>query len=152
MTPFSPLQLLLAATVLLNTCQTTVALDLTLDEASVVRLDADAATVIVGNPVIADVIVENGRLLILTAKSLGQTNLIVLDKAGAGIASHVLRVDAGGSRFVSLFQNGRRETFLCAPMCESVASPGDDPETFKAATGAAREKIELGAKGAMSKN
>ncbi len=127
------------------------ALDLTVDEASIVRLDADAAMVIVGNPAIADVTVENGRLLILTAKSLGQTNMIVLDKAGAEIASHILRVDATGSRYVSVFQNGKRQTLICASLCERVASPGDDIETFKGAAGAAREKIDLGAKAAASR-
>ncbi|MBC8049644.1 MAG: pilus assembly protein N-terminal domain-containing protein [Chitinophagales bacterium] len=125
--------------------------DLTLDEAFVLRLESDAAVIIIGNPAIADAAVENGRLLILTAKSPGQTNLIVLDKDGAEILSHSLFVAFNGARFVSVFQRSKRETLLCSPTCEHVVAPGDDAGAFKNAADAARQKIDLGDKAAHAK-
>ncbi len=54
--------------------------DVTIDEARLIRLDADAAQIIVGNPAIADATVQSARLLVITGKSYGATNIIALDE------------------------------------------------------------------------
>jgi len=53
-----------------------------IDEATLLRLDRPAAEIVVGNPSIADVSVQSGRVLIVTGKSFGETNLIVMDADG----------------------------------------------------------------------
>ena len=60
--------------------------------ARILRINASAATVIVGNPGIADVTIQDPKTLILTGKSFGQTNLIVLDNAGNPIADTIIEV------------------------------------------------------------
>ena len=60
--------------------------------ARILRINAPAATVIVGNPGIADVTIQDPQTLVLTGKSFGQTNLIVLDSVGNPIADTLVEV------------------------------------------------------------
>ena len=60
--------------------------DVTIDFAKVMRLDTPARTVIVGNPGIADASIDNEKTLVLTGKTAGTTNLIVLDVNGHEIS------------------------------------------------------------------
>ena len=52
----------------------------TVDRAKVFRMSSPAKTVIIGNPSIADATVEDDVTLVLTGRSFGVTNLIVLDR------------------------------------------------------------------------
>ena len=62
-------------------------LAVTLDQATVVKLPAGASTLIVGNPMIADVtMLKTGAAMVVTGKGYGQTNLIALNFAGRGPA------------------------------------------------------------------
>ena len=54
------------------------------DQATLVRLDRPAAEIVVGNPSIADVSVQSSKLLVITGKSFGETNLIVMDARRQG--------------------------------------------------------------------
>src|SRR5688572_33481524 len=53
-----------------------------LDQAKIVRLPERTATLVVGNPLIADAAVQPGGIAVLTAKSYGATNLVALDSNG----------------------------------------------------------------------
>jgi Flp pilus assembly secretin CpaC len=56
----------------------------TLDQAKIARLPRGAATLIVGNPMIADVtMLKNNNTMVITGKGFGQTNLIAIDAAGS---------------------------------------------------------------------
>ncbi|MCS6762509.1 MAG: pilus assembly protein N-terminal domain-containing protein [Candidatus Devosia symbiotica] len=57
--------------------------------ARILRINASEGTVIVGNPGITDVTIQDPKTLILTGKSFGQTNLIVLDSVGNPIADAI---------------------------------------------------------------
>ena len=46
------------------------------------KLPEKVSTIVVGNPLIADVAVQSGGLVVVTGKGYGATNLIVLDRAG----------------------------------------------------------------------
>ena len=46
----------------------------------------------VGNPSIADVSVQSGKVLVVTGKSYGETNLIVMDADGKVVANRKLIV------------------------------------------------------------
>ena len=112
-------------------------LDLVLNMARVVRLNGAVATVIVGNPGIADVTVEDATTLVLTAKSFGSTNLIALDAAGTPLADTVISVVPDRTRFVTVFSGLKRGTLHCAPECEEVVMVGDDAEFTARAKGSA---------------
>src|SRR5450631_2744703 len=49
-----------------------------LDQAKLVKLPERTATLVIGNPLIADAAVQPGGVVVLTAKSYGVTNLVAL--------------------------------------------------------------------------
>src|SRR5215212_7797751 len=73
------------------------------DFATIVKLPEGVQTVVVGNPLIADVSVQRGRHLLLIGRSPGITNLIVLGGAGTVILDKTIEVrtsDDGRSTYV----------------------------------------------------
>lgn len=115
------------------------------DEATVHRLSAPAATVIVGNPLIADVTVQESDLLIVTGKTFGSTNLIVLNDAGEKTDVFYIVVRRGGVDNVSLYRGAGRISYNCAPRCERTLEVGDDVVQFEAT------KKEISDKASMSR-
>ncbi|HEV7293180.1 MAG TPA: pilus assembly protein N-terminal domain-containing protein [Devosia sp.] len=95
--------------------------------ARILRINAAAATVIVGNPGIADVTIQDPQTLILTGKSYGQTNLIVLDSAGNPVADTMIEVVQMQAGVTTVYNGLARQSLSCAPVCQSVIMMGDDP-------------------------
>lgn len=95
--------------------------------ARVLRIDAPAATVIVGNPAVADVTIQDPQTLVLTGKSFGRTNLIILDAAGEPIADTLVEVTQLQSDTLTVFQGDQRTSLACAPQCQPTIALGDDP-------------------------
>jgi hypothetical protein len=126
------------------------ALFVALDHARMVDLSAPADSIILGNPALADVSLHSARALIVTGKSTGQTNLIVLDRTGHEIAHLIIRVGPATAGHVAVFRGGERQTLLCAPVCQPMAVPGDDPAAFDAALSAATRKLGMGAAAASA--
>jgi Flp pilus assembly secretin CpaC len=94
--------------------------------ARVLRISAPAATVIVGNPGVADVTIQDPQTLILTGKSYGQTNLIVLDSLGEPVADTLIEVVQMSAGIMTVYQGQSRTTLSCAPTCQPVVMMGDD--------------------------
>jgi Flp pilus assembly secretin CpaC len=94
--------------------------------ARVLRISAPAATVIVGNPGIADVTIQDPQTLILTGKSYGQTNLIVLDSFGEPIADTLIEVAQMQAGVTTVYQGLARTSLTCAPVCQPTVMMGDD--------------------------
>src|SRR5690349_18160536 len=53
-----------------------------LDQAQVMRLPSGVATIVIGNPLIADGSLQAGNLMVVTGKGYGTTNLMALDRSG----------------------------------------------------------------------
>lgn len=94
--------------------------------ARILRISAPAATVVVGNPGVADVTIQDPQTLILTGKSYGQTNLIVLDAAGQAIADTLVEVVQMQAGVMTVYQGQKRTSLACAPVCQPVVMMGDD--------------------------
>ncbi len=94
--------------------------------ARVLRINAPAATVIIGNPAIADVTIQDPQTLILTGKSYGRTNMIILDAAGDPIADTMVEVAQLANNTVTVFFGSQRTSVACAPNCQPVIMLGDD--------------------------
>lgn len=109
---------------------------LALDHARVMRVMADIGTIIIGNPAIADVSMPDPSTMILTGKSFGETNLVMLDPEGEIIAEQTIQVTTRGQNTVSVFRGTQRTTFACSPTCEVRPTPGDDTEQLDAALAA----------------
>ncbi len=107
--------------------------------ARILRINAPAATVIVGNPGVADVTIQDPQTLVLTGKSYGQTNLIVLDTMGNPIADTLIEVIQAQADVVTVYQGLRRTSIACAPVCQPVILLGDDLSYIRESTQAAGE-------------
>jgi Flp pilus assembly secretin CpaC len=101
------------------------------DQATLVKLPQGVATIVVGNPLIADVALQSGGLMVVTGKGYGTTNLIVLDRAGKQLMDRIIEV-RGPSDTVLVFRGPARESYSCAPNCERRITLGDAPDYFAA--------------------
>jgi Flp pilus assembly secretin CpaC len=115
-----------------------------IDQASLVRLDRPAAEIVVGNPSIADVSVQSGKVLIITGKSFGETNLIVIDADGKMITNRRLIVQEPRIGFVTVYRGLARQTLHCAPYCAPELMIGDAPDVFSTVSGQITTKQSIG--------
>lgn len=108
---------------------------ITVDQAKVMKTPAGVRTLVIGNPMIADVtLLKEGGTMIVTGKGFGETNLIALDAAGNLLAESMIEVVAGGNALI--VQRGMdRESYTCAPRCQPTARLGDDPKFFNDVAG-----------------
>lgn len=113
-----------------------------IDQARLLRLDKPGAEFIVGNPSIADISVQNSQLIVITGKSFGSTNLIVLDGNGREILNRTMTVRPS-KNVVSLYKGSSRESYSCDGQCEPVIVPGDAPAYVDAVAAAIRTKDGL---------
>ncbi|MDB5634855.1 MAG: pilus assembly protein CpaC, partial [Tardiphaga sp.] len=63
------------------------------DQAKLVKFPARIATIVVGNPLIADVSLQPGGIVVVTGKGYGATNVIAMDRAGAILMDRVIQVE-----------------------------------------------------------
>ena len=61
------------------------------DQARVIKLPERVATIVVGNPLIADVTLQPGGMAVVTGKGYGSTNMIALDRTGAVLADRSIQ-------------------------------------------------------------
>lgn len=109
----------------------TSAIAVILDQAKIAQLPQGTTTLIVGNPMIADVtMLKNNNTMIITGKGFGQTNLIAIDAAGSLIEERQIQVLP--AKTVLVLQNGSsRISYSCNPACMPTVQLGDDDKTFK---------------------
>ncbi len=117
-------------------------IDVGIDQARLLRLDKPGAEFIVGNPSIADISVQNSRLIVITGKSFGSTNLIVLDRNGGEILNRTMTVQPSKG-VVALYKGTSRQSYSCDKQCEPVIMPGDSPAYVEAVAKAIRTKSGL---------
>src|ERR1700742_1646650 len=63
------------------------------DQAKLVKLPTGIATIVVGNPLIADVTLQTGGVVVVTGKGYGATNFIALDRAGQVLVDRQIQVE-----------------------------------------------------------
>lgn len=74
-----------------------------LDRAKIVKVPPGVQTMIIGNPLVADVTMLKGNTsMIVTGRSFGSTNLISLDAAGNPIDESLIKVTASEQSVVVL--------------------------------------------------
>lgn len=106
------------------------------DKSHIMRLPDRTATVVIGNPLIADATLQGGGLLVVTGKGYGATNLVALDRAGRALKSDTIEVVGPGTAdIVTVYRGADRETYSCSPLCEARATLGDAPAFFTATLG-----------------
>jgi Pilus formation protein N terminal region len=96
-----------------------------MDQAKLMRLPDKVATIVIGNPMIADASLQPGGLMVLTGKGYGRTNLIVLDRAGTVLMDKSIEVQGPHANIVVMYRGVERETYSCTPFCERRITLGD---------------------------
>lgn len=104
-------------------------LNVSMDEARLIKLPERVATIVVGNPLIADASLQPGGLVVLTGKGYGATNFIALDRKGNALIEKVIEV-RGAIDTVVVYKGVNRETYSCAPKCQPMIAPGDAQQFF----------------------
>ncbi len=99
-------------------------------KAKAVKLKANADSVIIGNPNVADVAVHDDKLLFVTGKSFGTTNLMIFDKEGNTLHSSDVVVTANTATWVSVKRAGANYTYDCAPSCRPTLAAGDQEDHY----------------------
>ena len=103
-----------------------------LDQAKLLKLPEKVATVVLGNPLIADVSLQPGGLMVVTGKGYGMTNIVVLDRAGAVLMEKTVEVQGPGGDVVVVYRGVERGTYSCTPDCERRITLGDSNAYFEA--------------------
>jgi Pilus formation protein N terminal region len=101
----------------------------TMDQAKLARIPPRTATLVIGNPLIADVSVQAGGAMVITGKGYGVTNVIALDPNGQKIYEQLVRVQ-GPAESVVVYRGMTRESYICEPHCERRITIGDTPDYF----------------------
>ena len=107
------------------------------DQAKLVRFPDQIATIVVGNPLIADVTLQPGGLVVITGKGYGATNVIAIDRRGQVLMDRLIQVQGPSDKVVTVFRGVDRESYSCAPVCERRAALGDSEGFFTSTMGQA---------------
>ena len=122
-------------------------LTVVLDQAQIMQLPDRVGTIIIGNPLIADVALQAGGTMVVTGKGYGSTNLIVLDRAGTTVMTKTIQV-VGPRDAVVVYRGIDRESYSCTPTCERRITLGDAPPYFDATLGQASARTSQATAGA----
>src|SRR5215472_13690516 len=124
------------------------------DQAKLVRLPAKVATIVVGNPLIADVTLQPGGMVVVTGKGYGATNFIALDRGGEVLVDRQIQVEGPTDRLVTVYRGIERESYSCMPTCQRRVTLGDSDAFFNNTIGQSGtlSSSASGSAGTASKN
>ena len=103
------------------------------DQAKLVKLPAKVSTIVVGNPLIADVTLQSGGIIVVTGKGYGATNFIAMDRAGEVLVDRQIQVEGPTDQLVTVYRGVERESYSCMPICQRRVTLGDGESYFKSA-------------------
>lgn len=95
-----------------------------MDHARVLKLDRAVSKVIIGNSEVADATVADAKTIVLTGRSFGTTNLVLLDADGNAIVDERILVSIDEDSTVRVFRRTDRSVLSCTPNCEQHAAHG----------------------------
>ena len=103
------------------------------DQAKLVKLPTHVATIVVGNPLIADVALQTGGVIVVTGKGYGATNFIAMSRSGEVLVDRVIQVEGPTDQLVTIYRGVERESYSCMPICQRRVTLGDGETFFKSA-------------------
>ena len=103
---------------------------LTMDQVRPYKLDNPAQSIVVGNPSIADVTVQDNTNVLLFGKAPGLTNIYVFDDKGEAVKNLTIRVRTPSSDMLTVHRGVARTTYNCTTNCEATVTVGDSDATF----------------------
>lgn len=118
------------------------------DQSQLLKLSRPASEIIIGNPAIADVTVQSGNLLVVTGKTFGITNMIVLDHDRNVIQEQRILVKRDEAKVLNLIRGRQRQSYNCTPQCNPSIMIGDDTDYFDNISKASEKKMGFSEKAA----
>ncbi len=97
-------------------------LNVYMNHARVLKLDRPVSKVIVGNSEVADATVADAKTIVLTGRSFGTTNLVILDADGNAMVDERILVSIDEGNTVRVFKQTIRSVLSCTPNCEEHAT------------------------------
>jgi Flp pilus assembly secretin CpaC len=109
------------------------AIAVNVDQARLLKLPARVATIVVGNPLIADVALQAGGVIVVTGKGYGATNFIAMDRSGEVLVDRLIQVEGPTDQLITIYRGVNRESYSCMPICQRRVTLGDGEAYFKSA-------------------
>jgi Flp pilus assembly secretin CpaC len=103
-----------------------------MDQSKLIRLPERAATIVIGNPLVADITLQPGGIVIVTGKSYGATNFVAMDRNGEVLLDRIILVESPADPIVTVYRGVERESYSCMPICQPRITLGDGDRFFKA--------------------
>ena len=103
-------------------------LRVSMNHARALRLDRAVSKVIVGNSKVADATVADATTIVLTGRSFGTTNLVLLDADGNPIVDERILVSIDEGNTVRVFRQTERTVLSCTPNCEQHSQNSGDKD------------------------
>lgn len=94
------------------------ALVVPLDHSTRLQIAGAAQSVVVGNPMVADVTVVDSHTLFVSGRGYGVTDIFVLDGSGHTIYSNEVLVGLAHTGRVSVWRGSGRTDMACSPNCQ----------------------------------
>jgi Flp pilus assembly secretin CpaC len=110
-------------------------IEVVMNQAKIVKLTQDAATIVVGNPEIVDATVQDARTIVLTGKGFGMTNLVILNPEGKAVVDQAVFVSRSDEKTLRVYRRAKVQTLSCTPFCEGAYKSGAE-QTSEAEMGA----------------
>ena len=93
------------------------ALNVEIDRSARVQLRGAAASVIVGNPQIADVSMVDANTLFIVGKGYGVTEVVAVDGVGRTLFQREIVVSGGSTGSVRVWRGGQATEMTCGASC-----------------------------------
>ena len=104
---------------------------LTMDQVRPYQIEQPAGNIVIGNPAIADITVQDNQNILLFGKSPGLTNIFIFDEQGNTIENVMVRVRSQNSDMLTFYHGAARTTYNCTSNCEVTITVGDTPKAFE---------------------
>lgn len=103
---------------------------LTMDQVRPFKLENPAKSIVVGNPAIADVTIQDNANILLFGKTPGLTNIYIFDENGEAVKNLIIRVRTPSADMLTVHRGVGRTTYNCTTNCEATITVGDDQTQF----------------------
>lgn len=115
---------------------------LTTDQVRAIDLEQPVASIVVGNPAIADVKVQSNTKVLFYGKAPGLTNIYFFDKDQNRIDDIDVRVQSQMEDMLVVYRGTARASYTCTRNCELTSVIGDSEETFQTVANQANTKMQ----------
>ena len=102
-------------------------LNIDINQSRRIGLGGSAASVVVGDPTVADVTMIDAHSVIVTGKGYGATQVMVLNHAGRMLLDSRVTVSAPEDGHLTLYRGAAPSEFSCSPRCQALGPKAAAP-------------------------